>query len=70
VLFRDKIKLSSKEIGKRLNEFYKLVDKAGTMANENEEISRYYKASLQATNDRSSRIARGQVLRKVLIDEL
>ena len=70
VLFRDKIKLSLKEVGKRLNEFYKLVDKAGTMADENEEISRYYKASLQATNDRSSRIARGQVLRKVLIDEL
>src|SRR2546425_1403226 len=46
VLFKDKTKLNSKEVGKRLNEFYKLVDKAGTMADESEEISRYYKASL------------------------
>lgn len=69
-LFKDKVDLNPQETGRRLAEFYERVDKVGAGVDEHDEVGRYYKASLQATNDRSSRITRGQVLRKVLLDEL
>jgi hypothetical protein len=70
ILFKDKIGIHPQESGKHLAEFYERVDKVSAGVEENGEIGNYYKASIQATNDRSSRIIRGQVLRKALLGEL
>ena len=47
-----------------LDEFYTRVDAAS--ADGRDEASEYYRASLQASNDRSSRILRGEKVRKII----
>lgn len=47
-----------------LDDFYADVDKAS--ADDSTDAGKYYKASLQASNDRSSRIARGEMISKIL----
>lgn len=48
-----------------LDEFYAQVDSA--TAEEDSDASKYYKASLQASNDRSSRILRGETISRILV---
>jgi len=65
VMFRDKFPLTPALVGPALADFYQQVDQAREMAM-SAAVSDYYKAALQATNDRGSRVARGEVIRWVL----
>src|SRR5260370_30374215 len=75
ILFRDKVNLLPRIVAERLQKFYQDVDNFSetTTQQRDPESDRYYKpapnyykAALQATNDRGSRIARGAVIREVL----
>jgi uncharacterized protein with ParB-like and HNH nuclease domain len=67
LLFKDKIDPNPEEIYKRLTAFYEKIDSIAQIENPPAYALAYYKASLQATNDRSSRIMRGQILREVMV---
>jgi hypothetical protein len=63
----DGVRPRIRDLSRRLKDFYSLVDSAGkSQAKSITDVEAYYRAALQATNDRSSRITRGQVLAKVL----
>jgi Protein of unknown function DUF262 len=64
-LYREHFELDPKEVGIRLSEFYDEVDRLQG-ATEDRDNSDYYRASLQATNDRSSRIRRGEIIQQRL----
>ena len=71
-IIKDKLKLNPSEVGARIKEFYDKVNNSikgnldGITASEINDISEYSKASSQATNDRGSRIKRGEIIRKVI----
>jgi hypothetical protein len=62
----DKLPLDASVVGAKIADFYKKVDSATAGVAQDEGTQKYYKAALQATNDRSSRIVRGQVLSEVI----
>jgi uncharacterized protein with ParB-like and HNH nuclease domain len=68
VLYREQKELDVKTTKERLLEFFRSVDsgKDGEI-DETSDHMRYYKAALNATNDRSSRITRGEVLRRWIV---
>jgi uncharacterized protein DUF262 len=49
-----------------LYQFYRSVDASNPEADPKTPIGKYYKAALQATNDRSNRVARGEAIQGVL----
>jgi hypothetical protein len=49
-----------------LSDLYAKVDDPEQRADAEADAGKYYKAALQATNDRSSRVARGEILRRLL----
>lgn len=69
-LNREHLDLDPNEVGNRLSTFYKEVDLGVDTPDEsftvNRDVVDYYKASLQATNDRSSRIRRGDIISRLL----
>ncbi|MCY4402479.1 MAG: DUF262 domain-containing protein [Candidatus Poribacteria bacterium] len=71
-LFKSEKKLKSAEVGKRLQRFYDLVDIAARtdeeIGTENFRLQEYYKAALQGTNSRTSRINRGKIIKDVIND--
>jgi hypothetical protein len=65
-LFRRKLSLRPDQVASSLKDFYKKVDDI-TDPNQISAYERtYYKAALQASNDRGSRIKRGEVIQWVL----
>jgi len=60
-LYREHLDLYPEEVGSRLSEFYNEVDRLQGVT-DNRDVADYYRASLQATNDRSSRIRRGEII--------
>ena len=72
-LFKTELSLQPAALGRQIQEFYKLVESIGpenTPANADPQLIKpavsYYFAALQATNDRSSRSIRGDVIRRVI----
>ena len=65
-VFKRQKKLSPAAIAPARAELYSKVDNVEIRGAPDSDASRYYKAALQATNDRSSRITRGQILRDLL----
>lgn len=65
-LFTYNMNLKPSMVAKNLKRFYALVDQASTGNNTSEDALKYYKAALQATNDRSSRIVRGESIKKAI----
>jgi hypothetical protein len=65
-LIKDQLEFDGLQAAKTLSDFYNKVNVFGERAEAEEDVVRYYKASLQATNDRSSRLTRGEVVRKIL----
>jgi hypothetical protein len=59
-LYREHLELDPREVGTRLSDFYNEVDRLQGVT-EDRDIADYYKAALQATNDRSSLIRRGKL---------
>lgn len=68
VLFKLKQELNTSEVSKKLAKFFELVDNKEYLTNEN--INNYRKATLSGTNDRSSRITRGDIVLKILTNQL
>ncbi|MNI17503.1 hypothetical protein D3C73_708750 [compost metagenome] len=61
------VALSAPAVRHQLERFLEVVDQAGAGVNTgNADALRYYKSALQASNDRSSRIARGEIINKLL----
>jgi hypothetical protein len=65
-LIKDHLNIGAATVARELSNFFDRVDKAGTGEEEAEEVTAYYKASIQATNDRSNRIRRGQIIANVM----
>jgi hypothetical protein len=65
LMFRDKFPLTPAHVGPALAGFYEQVDEAREMSMSSA-VSEYYRAALQATNDRGSRMRRGEIIRSVL----
>lgn len=65
-LIKDHLELSPQVVGRELSTFFERVDKAGAGEEEADEVNAYYKASIQATNDRSNRIKRGQIIADIM----
>jgi hypothetical protein len=79
---RDKLKIDAHIFAEKLLQFYEQVDKhteglslpVPSIVEEDEDeegisnydVNTYYRSSLQATNDRGSRIARGKVVQKLI----
>jgi hypothetical protein len=58
------------EFSHRILRFYQSVDEYRTSREGGADIYRYYDAVIQAANDRSNRIVRGEVIKKVLLSEI
>lgn len=67
LLVNANVALSVPAVRHQLEKFFDVVDQAGAGVNTgNADALRYYKSALQASNDRSSRIARGEIINKLL----
>jgi len=65
-MIKDQLNLDALQVAENLLEFYNKVNMFSERVEVEEDVAKYYKASLQATNDRSSRITRGEAVRKIL----
>ena len=63
---KDGIQLNTKEVGQRLTDFYLRVNSSDQNSQVDEEAAAYQKAALQATNDRSNRQKRGDIVANLL----
>jgi hypothetical protein len=68
-IFKRQQKASPGTTAVALSAFYASVDNPEARSDPEKDPAKYYKAALQATNDRSSRITRGEILRKLISDE-
>lgn len=64
--FSNKLRPDPVETSKVLSAFYQAVEEARHTPSSDESVRRYYEATLQNTNDRYQRIARGEVIRNLL----
>ena len=69
-MFKRHIVLTPTIIANSLGHFYSLVDDAESHGGPETDPARYYRAALQATNDRSSRVTRGEIVRKLINPKL
>lgn len=67
ILNRENIELDPDVVGPALVNFYNRVDAELAEPSGDEDLQAYFRTTVQATNDRSSRINRGKVIRKVLL---
>jgi len=65
-VFKNQKDLDPGAVSRALQQFYSLVDDPDLRADPNEPPGKYYKSALQATNDRSSRISRGEILLSII----
>jgi hypothetical protein len=65
-LFKRQWELSPEAVAKQLSKLYSEVDDSESQSDPESDASKYYKAALQATNDRGSRITRGEIIQKTL----
>ncbi len=69
-MIKDGLNLKPGAVGERLKAFYSAVDAAGANGGSDDIAGTYYKSALQASNDKSSRIRRGDIIRNVLRDTI
>jgi hypothetical protein len=65
-LYKRQKTFTPETVGTALEQLYAKVDDPEARADPATDAARYYKAALQATNDRSSRATRGDIVRKLL----
>lgn len=66
-IIKESLKLSVADIRKELDDFYAKVEMASNgQSDDDADPMKYYKSALQASNDRSSRILRGNLIAEVL----
>lgn len=67
VMSREGLELDPAIVGPALAAFYNRVDAEMSEPSGNEDLQAYFRTTVQATNDRSSRTNRGRVVRKVIL---
>jgi hypothetical protein len=67
LLNKDKRSLDAKKVGVAVEAFYDRVDQEMAVPSGDEDLQTYFKTTVQATNDRTSRVNRGKVIRKVIL---
>ena len=67
ILNQESIPLDPRETGADLQEFYTRVDREMNQPSGDEDLQTYFKSTVQATNDRTSRVNRARVIRKVMM---
>ncbi|MDR6294609.1 hypothetical protein E9232_007164 [Inquilinus ginsengisoli] len=67
LLNKEKHPLDAKSVGPAIENFYEQVEKEMAQPSGDEDLQTYFKTTVQATNDRSSRVNRGKVIRKVIL---
>ncbi|XZE35322.1 DUF262 domain-containing protein [Pirellulaceae bacterium SH501] len=65
-IFSKKLELDPKTLSTRLVAFYDTVDAVRENEIEDETAAEYYKAALQATNDRGNRVRRGEIIANII----
>lgn len=65
-LYKRQKLITPERVAAALIEFYSRVDDPELRGDADGDPARYYKAALQATNDRSSRVTRGEIVRRLL----
>jgi hypothetical protein len=65
-IFKRHVELSPQVVANSLGLFYAEVDDAERRGGPETDSSRYYRAALQASNDRGSRVTRGEIVRRIL----
>jgi Protein of unknown function DUF262 len=68
ILHKDKIALDATKVGPQLQSFYDAIDRELSLPTGDEDLTAYVRTTLQATNDRVSRVNRGRVLRKKILE--
>jgi hypothetical protein len=68
ILYKDKVAMNPHVVGPALERFYDAVDAELKEPSGDDDLSAYVRTTLQATNDRSSRVNRGKVLRKKIAE--
>lgn len=65
----EKVVLDVNDVAARLSLFYERIGDALKQASSDELLQRYFKTTLQATADRTNRVNRAEVIRKVILGE-
>ncbi len=68
IVFKQKEVIDINLVSSRLSKFYELVDNKDYI--DNETVNHYRKVTIAATNDRSSRITRGEIIKGVILDNI
>lgn len=63
---KDGLDLNAEIVGPYLKRFYETVDRVRDDEEQDEDAAAYYKAALQATNDRLNRVRRGEAVTRVI----
>lgn len=70
-IVKNSLKIEPNDIGSKLQQFYQEVDNPDSVSSDDEQrikdVAEYRKAASQATNDRGSRIKRGEILKRVML---
>lgn len=73
-IHRAKIKegldINPDKVGSDITKFFERVNLTGSGAEDCDEVTSYYKSAIQATNDRSNRIKRGQIISQIIREGL
>lgn len=67
LLNKENVQLDSSRVGRAVEDFYRRVDAEMAESSGDDSLQTYFKTTVQATNDRSSRVNRGKVLRAVIL---
>jgi len=67
IINKEQVNLDAAKIGKAVETFYERVNQELGNPSGDDDLQTYFKTTVQATNDRSSRINRGRVIRKVIL---
>ena len=69
LLVKDGLELDPEEVSRRLNAFYQRIESREELPPDGEDrrdLEAYFRAALQANQDKGNRVRRGEILRKVL----
>lgn len=70
LLTKERVDLLPRLVGPRVNSFYDRVERELRDPTGDDDLQAYIRTTLQATNDRASRLNRGRVLRKAILGEI
>ena len=68
ILNKESHPLDSHRVGAAVEDLYDRVDQEMAVPSGDEDLQTYFKTTVQATNDRTSRVNRGRVVRKVILE--